>query len=125
MMLLDTNIVIEFWKQNSLVVGHVATLAQTGLYVSDVCVYELLVGARDGQDMRFIQSNLKNLLALPINESISQNETLLLALFSLSHRLSLPDALIAATALHHGLPLYTLNRKDFRYIPDLQLYEPA
>jgi len=43
----------------------------------------------------------------------------LLEEFALSHKLSVPDALIAATALSQGIPLYTLNRKDFRFIPNL------
>ncbi|XOF34926.1 MAG: hypothetical protein ACL93V_06450 [Candidatus Electrothrix sp. YB6] len=45
--------------------------------------------------------------------------------YSLSHKLSLPDALIAATVLSHDLALYTLNVKDFRFISDLKLYRPA
>lgn len=42
--------------------------------------------------------------------------------FSLSHNLTLPDAFIAATAIFHDIPLYTLNKKDFRFIPGLRLY---
>jgi hypothetical protein len=42
--------------------------------------------------------------------------------YSLSHKLSLPDALIAATALVYDVPLYTMNLKDFRFIPKLKLY---
>lgn len=38
--------------------------------------------------------------------------------------MNIPDALIAATALRHALPLFTLNVKDFRFIPGLQLYIP-
>jgi predicted nucleic acid-binding protein len=45
--------------------------------------------------------------------------------YSLSHNLSLPDALIAATALVHNLELYTLNTKDFQFISNLKLYEPV
>lgn len=45
--------------------------------------------------------------------------------YSLSHKLSLPDALIAATALSHDVKLYTLNIKDFRFISGLQLHCPA
>lgn len=45
--------------------------------------------------------------------------------YSLSHKLSLPDALIAATAIEHDIPLYTLNLKDFRFISMLQLHTPA
>ena len=36
----------------------------------------------------------------------------------------LKDALIAATAIFHNAELFTLNRKDFAYIPNLKLYEP-
>jgi predicted nucleic acid-binding protein len=45
--------------------------------------------------------------------------------YSLSHKLSLPDALIAATALVHDLKLYTLNVKDFRFIAGLELYQSS
>ncbi len=38
--------------------------------------------------------------------------------------LSLPDTLIAATALEHGLTLITENRKHFP-MPELSLYPPA
>ena len=37
--------------------------------------------------------------------------------------LSAMDALIAATALHHQLPLVTFNRKDFAQVPSLELFE--
>jgi predicted nucleic acid-binding protein len=32
-----------------------------------------------------------------------------------------PDALVAATALEHGLLLHTRNHRDFRKVPDLRL----
>lgn len=38
--------------------------------------------------------------------------------------MGLPDAVIAATALHHGLPLATRNEHDFRAIPGLILLNP-
>ena len=43
--------------------------------------------------------------------------------FALSHNATIPDMLIAATALQYGLPLYTLNVKDFRYIDGLVLHQ--
>jgi len=42
--------------------------------------------------------------------------------YSLSHRLSIPDALIASTAIVNDLELFTLNLKDFRFIKGLKLY---
>jgi predicted nucleic acid-binding protein len=38
-------------------------------------------------------------------------------------RLMLADALIASTALVWGLPLVTLNEKDFQFIQGLQISE--
>ena len=43
--------------------------------------------------------------------------------YALSHKPGIPDILIAATALDHDLSLFTLNVKDFRYIPELNIYE--
>ena len=42
--------------------------------------------------------------------------------FSLSHKPFIGDMLIAATALAHDYELFTLNKKDFRFIPELKLY---
>ena len=41
-----------------------------------------------------------------------------------THEIALPDALIAATALHHQLILVTRNTKDFETIPGLGLRVP-
>jgi predicted nucleic acid-binding protein len=40
------------------------------------------------------------------------------------HAISLGDALIAATALYHGLTLATHNKKDFEWIKSLKVIDP-
>ena len=40
------------------------------------------------------------------------------------HRIKLPDAIIAATALVFGLTLLTRNIEDFKNIPDLDIVNP-
>lgn len=42
----------------------------------------------------------------------------------LSHKPFIGDMFIAATALHFDIELYTLNQKDFHFIPELKLYKP-
>ena len=44
--------------------------------------------------------------------------------FCLSHGMQIPDALIASTALQHGLPIYTENVRHFQMIPQLVVIRP-
>ena len=125
MLLLDTNIVIEFWKQNPAIRANLMVFQPEDLFISVVTEAELLAGARDKPDLRTIQRDLELLNILPLEPTIGKRAIELLTAHTLSQRLKLADALIAATALYHGLPLYTLNRKDFRYLAGLQLHEPA
>jgi len=39
--------------------------------------------------------------------------------------MSLGDAIIAGTALEHGLTLVTANVKDFQWIPNLKVINPV
>ncbi|MFZ1401047.1 MAG: PIN domain-containing protein [Candidatus Promineifilaceae bacterium] len=64
-------------------------------------------------------SNFTRIIPKSTNQFLQLMET-----YSLSHKLSIPDALIAATALVHNLELFTLNIKDFRFIPGLTLFNP-
>ena len=125
MILCDTNIIIELYRRNQAIITALKTIGPDNLAISAAVAAELIYGALNKVELRQISRDIDSLLVLPIAPAISDLMLTLMAQYCLSNRLSLPDALIAATALHHGLPLYTLNRKDFRYIPDLQLYEPA
>ena len=58
-----------------------------------------------------------------IDEDISEKAVELITLYAKSHGLLIPDALIAATALVLGLPLFTRNISDFKYIPGIELVE--
>jgi tRNA(fMet)-specific endonuclease VapC len=53
---------------------------------------------------------------LPIQSSVSALAVELVEKYALSHKLSLPDALIASTAIIFNLELFTLNMKDFKFL---------
>ena len=59
---------------------------------------------------------------VPVDVLVCNKFIELIEIYSLSHKLSIPDALIAATALIHNIDLYTLNLKDFRFIKGLNFY---
>jgi predicted nucleic acid-binding protein len=40
------------------------------------------------------------------------------------HFTKVPDLLIASTALHHGIEIFTVNSKDFKNIKGVELYTP-
>jgi predicted nucleic acid-binding protein len=124
MILCDTNILIEFYKDNKDVADSLRVIGVPNLAVSVITVGELYFGARDKRELLKIKKHLANLKQIPVDEETSELCLSLLEDYSLSHRLNLPDAFIAATALRHGLELYTFNIKDFRYIEGLKLYKP-
>ena len=94
------------------------------LAVSVITTGELFYGARDKLELVKMKKHLALMKQIPLNEEISRRFLALLEEYALSHKLSVPDALIAATALSQNLPIYTLNLKDFRFIPELRFHNP-
>lgn len=123
MILCDTNILIEFYKNNRQIKDSLRQIGLQNLAVSVITVAELYYGAIDKAELRKIKKHLALLHQIPVTKDVSIRFLELLQNYALSHRPGIPDALIAATALDHDLPLYTLNAKDFRFIPDLQLHD--
>jgi len=124
MILCDTNVLIEFYKNDNEVIAILREIGLPDLAVSVITVGELYFGARDRRELLKIKKHLAGLNQIPIDSETSIFALSLLETYALSHRLSLPDSLIAATALHNNLSLYTFNVKDFRFIEGLSLYKP-
>lgn len=123
MILCDTNILIEFYKGNSEIVQELKEIGFPNLTISTITAGELYFGARDKHELGQIKKNLSLLNQIALDADISERFLALLEEYALSHRLNVPDALIAATALSQNLPLYTLNLKDFQFIPRLKLHK--
>lgn len=122
LILCDTNIIIEVYKGNQTIIDFLENIGQANIAISDVTCAELLFGARNKNELQIIKKDLKKLVVFSINEEISKNAILLIEKFTLSNKLNLPDALIASTAIYHDINLYTLNKKDFKYIENINLF---
>jgi tRNA(fMet)-specific endonuclease VapC len=123
LVLCDTNIIIEFYKENPGVIKNLQGIGQQNIAVSVITAGELLYGAFNKKELNRIKSDLEHLQIIHLTQEIGECFTRLMLDYSLSHRLSLPDGLIAATALTENLLLYTHNLKDFKYIQDIKLYK--
>ncbi|MEL6441874.1 MAG: type II toxin-antitoxin system VapC family toxin [Cyanobacteria bacterium J06621_8] len=85
---------------------------------------ELYYEALNKQELQSIKKHLSQLNILTVDITVCEQFIQLMGKYVLSHKLAIPDALIAATALVNNLELYTLNQKDFRFISKLRLYSP-
>ncbi|MDR0795036.1 MAG: type II toxin-antitoxin system VapC family toxin [Tannerella sp.] len=123
LILCDTKILIEVYRDNHAVTNTVKQIGQANIAVSDVTCAELMYGARNKTELKIFRKDLDTLTVLPVMPEISKMAVMLVEQYCLSHKLALPDALIAATSIYHQLDLYTLNIKDFIFIPEVKLFQ--
>ncbi|MDR2963070.1 MAG: type II toxin-antitoxin system VapC family toxin [Bacteroidales bacterium] len=123
MILCDTNVFIEIFRNRFEIEAIIKFIGHENIVISDVVKSELLFGAKDKKELQSIKNLLNNYRTLSIQHEISRMAADLVEQYCLSHKLNIPDSLIAATALYHNVELFTLNIKDFRFIPNLKLYQ--
>jgi len=120
--LCDTDVIIEFYKNNPIVIEKLKGIGQQNIAISIITAGELIYGALNKRELTQINKDINSLIIKEIDLKICDHFLLLLNKYGLSHKLSLPDGFIAATALAFDITLYTLNEKDFRFIDGLKLY---
>ena len=123
LVLCDTNIIIEFYKENPAILDSLQAIGQSNIALSMITAGELLYGALNKKELTRINKDIDHLHIKHITPAIGECFIELMGKYTLSHNLSLPDGLIAATAITEDIPLYTLNQKDFKYIKGLRLYK--
>jgi len=123
MILCDTNIFIEIFRKNITIRSELEKIGIDNIIVSDVVKAEIFFGAKDKNELLNIKKYLSIYPSLAILPDVSKMAVGFVESYCLSQKLNLPDALIAATAIFHNVELFTLNTKDFRFIPNLKLYQ--
>ena len=115
--LVDTDVLIDYLRGVPAAVD--ALLAQDEVSVSVVSVAELFAGFRGAREQADIGRLLAECQVLPVTEDVAREAGLLKKKYFASHSVQLPDAMIAATALAHGLALVTLNVKHYPMVAGL------
>jgi predicted nucleic acid-binding protein len=126
MMLVDTDVLIwhlRGYPQATRRLDELGTLT-----LSAISWLEVLQGMRNKAELVAVKKMLAHRAAtlLPVSETITQRAIELMEAITLSHGLQMGDALIAATALDHGLPVLTANVKHFGAVQGLEVevFEP-
>ena len=130
MILIDTDILINLfdpYKLNHAIADKTLAnliLAKTVLAVSIITEIEMIQGAKKNIEKKGLIKKLDVFKSINVIGEISDAAKQLIIHYSSSHGLMLADSFIAATALHFDIPLFTFNKKDFKFIKNLKLYEP-
>ena len=120
-MLVDTDVLIWYMRGNTKARTAIKKLAQPAY--SLVTHMELVQGSRNKEEQAAIRRffDIREFTALPVSAIISQRALFLMEEWCLSHGLLMADALIAATALEHGLTVLTGNVKHYHFLSNLSV----
>ena len=123
---MDSDVLIWTLRGHASAVTKMAGLADW--YISAVSYMELAQGCRNKAALKAMQKAFKSEGSdvLPITQNISDMGCSPVEKYALSHSLHMADALIAATAIGHSLPLLTANAKHFSAVAGLrvQVFKP-
>ena len=126
MVILDTSIIIDHIRQPEAKETHLMKIAQKvakeNLAISVITIQELYEGRsiRNRETEEYLLATISPLKILPYNYEVAQLAGEIAR--DLSRPIELADAAIAATAIINGASLFTLNKRHFTGIGDLNFY---
>ncbi len=120
--LCDTNIFINLIRGDESVFRNLMNIGEKNIAYSIITRAEIFQGAKKSEVLRD-KLLFEQWKPLHLSEDISKIFHGLIQNYSISHRIQIPDALIAATAISNDLQLYTFNKKDFDFIPEIRFYK--
>jgi len=111
MIFVDTCILIDYSKDR---IDIDETLFKN-FYINSIVQLELLVGALNKRELKKLNEILAKCKLLELDQDIMNLSVELMNRYGLSHSMGIYDSIIASTCMIYDLPLWTHNKKDFRY----------
>ena len=111
-LLIDTDVLIDYLCDQAEAVSYPENLIEQML-ISAVNVAELYAGVREGPERIALDSFVRAFEVVPVDNGVAVKGGLFRRDYAKSHRIELPDALVAATAEMKHAQLVTLNKKHF------------
>jgi len=124
--IVDTSILIEFFKGTEGIAGEVSSLLQENrVIITGIVLAELLQGMKNLKEELMLDDFLLAVTMLELTTNIwLKAGKLALSLRRKGISLPLTDVAIATLAIEHNLSVFTLDR-HFEQIPNLSLYKPS
>ena len=122
--LCDTNIFIHAFNGNGDTISVLTDkIGIDNVVLPAITVMELYQGMLNKVELNQMKKKIQFYDVLDIDKETSYLAIQLIERYRLSHNLQIADGLIAAAAVVHNIPLFTYNLKDFKFIPDITLYQ--
>jgi len=109
---LDTCILIDYSKDKI----KLDTYISETYLVNSIVQLEFLSGALNKQELKKLNRILTEFELLELNQDILNLSTQLINQYTLSHGMTVYDSIIAASCMIYDIPLWTYNKKDFRFL---------
>lgn len=122
--IVDTSILIEFFKGTEGIAGEVSSLLQGNrLIITGIVLAELLQGMKNIKEELMLDDFLLAVMPLELTTNIwLKAGKLALSLRRKGISLPLTDVAIAALSIEHNLSIFTLD-KHFEQIPNVKIYK--
>jgi tRNA(fMet)-specific endonuclease VapC len=121
--LCDTNIFINLFNGQVKTKAALDKIGDENIALSIITYAEIIYGTKK-TDLNAIKAFFDRLTLIDLDEKVSQIFKGIVLGYSYNHHIKIPDALIASTAIYLGVPLYTENKKDFDFIPEIKFHKP-
>jgi hypothetical protein len=116
--LLDTDVLVDFFRGHSKAVAFVDTHSAR-IILSSIVVAELFAGAKGDAEQAALDDFVSLFRVVPVNVEIAKVGGLYKRNFGKSHGVGLADAILAATAEAENAELKTLNTKHYPMLTGL------
>ena len=122
MILCDTNVVVDAFREIPSVLAEFDRLGFARCAIASVTAAEIYFGMRKGERRRTLEL-IRSFKMIHFDKAISLR--MLTYQFEFMNRMSVPDAIIGATAIEYNFALWTDNRQDFDFLTAICFHNPA
>ena len=121
--LVDTDVLIKVFR-GDVKKKKILDDNKDNLSISIITYFELLSGLKTRRRIIDLNKQMKAYNIIHLSEKISIKSLTLYQKYLTANNVSLPDALIASTAIINELELLTDNYQDFKFIKELTIFKP-